>query len=321
MTTTRNHIIWLRVIAALLVVIGHGMLISADLYEENSDVILRIVDFIYMFHVPLFMTISGYLFEYTEVCKHHCSTPLIEFIKKRFFRLMMPFFIIMFLYTKPIKFLTGVYSELDLHFLLATHHLWYLYVLFVVLIIAKIVVDHMHGKCPPRVFMAICICMNIASVWFEGPVHHILFYCYYFLLGMLLCRAEEAGKRFLEGMVVSICLWLVSLGIGSLLQERSVVLIAINKLSTSSAIIILLFLLFARVKGRSLPKVIKVLGDYCMGIYLFHEPMMNIFSYWIPAKWSGVWVYSIIMSSICVFGSMCITFLIRKLHLFFMIGE
>jgi fucose 4-O-acetylase-like acetyltransferase len=69
-----NWIDWAKTIGILLVIMGHGGLVS-DEYKQ----------FIYSFHMPLFFIISGYLFK---------SLPLKDRLKKDMHSLIIPYFII-----------------------------------------------------------------------------------------------------------------------------------------------------------------------------------------------------------------------------------
>lgn len=82
----------LKGFAIILMVIGHAISWSFDDYknlfalDNPSDSFKRatvIYDFIYSFHMPLFFMISGYLLSFKQ--------GYINIIKKRFFRLMVPY--------------------------------------------------------------------------------------------------------------------------------------------------------------------------------------------------------------------------------------
>ena len=82
-TTFPNRIAYfdiLKGIAIFLVVLGHCLQIFTPNWQEN-----KIALSIYMFHMPLFIFISGYFF-YPSVKK----IPLKEFIVKKFIRLYLP---------------------------------------------------------------------------------------------------------------------------------------------------------------------------------------------------------------------------------------
>lgn len=78
-----KNIAFLQVFGILLVVLGHS---------TNNGGIPFFSKWIYSFHMPLFIFISGFLFYLTT--KDICNINLYEFIKKKFVRLILPYIII-----------------------------------------------------------------------------------------------------------------------------------------------------------------------------------------------------------------------------------
>lgn len=89
-----NKITNLRALAIMLVVLGHSIIIYKsgwNYYTTGQDCQLfnYVCLFIYLFHMPLFFSISGYLF--IDSCtKKKISTIL----KNKFKRLIIPYLII-----------------------------------------------------------------------------------------------------------------------------------------------------------------------------------------------------------------------------------
>lgn len=85
----KDEIVWLSVLqgwAMLLVVIGHVRHGASTFVWETP-----LQNFIYSFHMPLFMFISGYLFYLTQMRK---SKAYSEMIKNKAQRLLIPYFIL-----------------------------------------------------------------------------------------------------------------------------------------------------------------------------------------------------------------------------------
>ncbi len=114
----RCDILYIRVIATLLVVLGHS-----EFYDGfsgfRSEMIPGINDntiwnllcrIIYSFHMALFFGISGALVAYSSEKKGVESFHFSVFLKKKINRLLFPFFVITFFYALPIKFITGRYE-------------------------------------------------------------------------------------------------------------------------------------------------------------------------------------------------------------------
>ncbi len=124
-------------IGIILVVIGHY-------YPENSPSFYKdLRDFIYTFHMPLFLLMSGGMYIYTKK-----DIPWVSFIKKKLKRIALPYLIVS-LFIIGIKLLTqkGAYVEngVDCMSFLrifykpeAGYFLWYLWVLLWMYIICSL---------------------------------------------------------------------------------------------------------------------------------------------------------------------------------------
>ena len=124
MHTRNNYLDFIKGIAIILVIIGHVVQYSLGVgFFENPLFI-----FIYSFHMPLFMGISGYLFYYSE------KRSIGYIVKKRFEQLIVPLLIwtfivyILILLKKPEANLT---ESLLLYFRLLPREYWFLFILFI----------------------------------------------------------------------------------------------------------------------------------------------------------------------------------------------
>lgn len=154
---TITHVDWidfLKVIATLLVIIGHCTYYNIqspyggiNLLDNNcgaslsSKLINYLIGFIYTFHMPLFMAISGMCFFLSQQ-KRKQSFPYL--VKSKWKRLLIPFLGVSIFYSIPLKWLSGYWdnSANTLHdmllgqlFLLGNTHLWYVFSLFWIFII------------------------------------------------------------------------------------------------------------------------------------------------------------------------------------------
>ena len=111
----------LRILLVILVVIGHatyydiitpfggiqyGMLMKESGIQDTAFHVLmsEITNFIYTFHMPAFIALSGSLFALGK------KIGFKDFIIKKAKRLMIPFFIVWLLWNIPIKYMTEYYS-------------------------------------------------------------------------------------------------------------------------------------------------------------------------------------------------------------------
>ena len=153
-----------RVITMLLVIIGHSTYthIPTDFGSLNYPVpdgictsyfiLSKLVYFIYSFHMPVFMAISGLCFS----LGFHKTTSFRRLATGKGKRLLIPFVLVTTLVAVPIKYIGGYYSEsenifhdiiLGQYLLMGNSHLWFLLSLFLCFIIFYLI-EPVHRKSP-----------------------------------------------------------------------------------------------------------------------------------------------------------------------------
>lgn len=145
----------LKIVAMLLVIIGHCIYLSIStpyggtpyancLYKGEHSLTLKafavLSMFIYSFHMPLFMSISGMCLR-LSLRKNQTWG---QFARKKAKRLLVPFLCVTFLYAVPLKYLSG-YFDLSQNvikdiflgqvLLLGNSHLWYVISLFEIFLV------------------------------------------------------------------------------------------------------------------------------------------------------------------------------------------
>jgi len=181
----------------LLVVIGHctyfqiitdfgGCDYSQYFNEDDliTKLLMEIVRFIYVFHMPLFMGLSGALFR-MGIQNNRYKT-LKPMVISKWKRLMIPFVAVTFLYSVPLKYLSGYYKYSDnlfwdiiagQLFLQGNSHLWYCMTLFAIMIIAFILKS---GINLPHTYKVI-ILLGMYFVSFIIKIQAIKLICQYLL--------------------------------------------------------------------------------------------------------------------------------------------
>lgn len=113
--------------------------------EKECELLATLKYIINIIQMPLFFSLSGYLF-YGSVNKYSLKT----IIAKKNKRLIIPYIFICFLWMDPIKFILKVpHYEIDCLGTIIKHqiiglnngHLWFLYTLFAIFILFKILND------------------------------------------------------------------------------------------------------------------------------------------------------------------------------------
>lgn len=199
----------IRIVATLLVVIGHctyysiitmygginytNIIQNYDLTNAKTYSILCIlIRVIYSFHMPLFFSLSGSLFYLSLNSIKESSFK--KFIHKKFYRLIIPFFLVTLIYSVPLKYVSGYYEEsndvmrniiIGQIFIQGNTHLWFLLTLFFIFVIALILEKLLISSCI-KVLIIIAIYLvgfrleNYVLIY-DVSIYLLWFYCgYYF---------------------------------------------------------------------------------------------------------------------------------------------
>lgn len=143
---------YIRVFVTLLVVMGHCTYFEIQTkyggcnyiqYANNLSIAFKLVRevsaIIYLFHMQLFMALSGALF-YITYAK---GITLKQLVYKKMQRLLIPFIIVTLCYAVPLKYISGYYDKSQIIirdvivgqlFIQGNTHLWFLLVLFLIFI-------------------------------------------------------------------------------------------------------------------------------------------------------------------------------------------
>lgn len=145
-----SEILLIQIVATYLVILGHSYPFVTPLPEW----LIRTQVFIYCFHMPLFVWISGYLLIYTQQSLRNTTG---TFVKKRFIKLLVPYFVLSLVAIIPKYFLqpylndsVGLDSYSVLRMFLVPRenvwgHFWFLPMIFL-LGIAGICIDKLLRK-------------------------------------------------------------------------------------------------------------------------------------------------------------------------------
>lgn len=329
--TYLNHIVHLRGIMVLFVVLGHALTIFVSDYAGHKMIesafgsTLRTI--IYSFHMPVFMAISGYLF-FFEVQKDLNNSLFDGFGKfaiKKAKRLLVPFILILYFWRKPLFFLADptIYDGMTVPQVIknylsvtTTGALWFLYVLFALFIFNRLFVKIIWNS-NKSIFICLVIFSfaSVLSYKFSGPIHHVMLYNIYFMLGSVIHKFENKFKKwFLPAFVL-----LTIVGTASIIFIKSDGLIkSLITFVTASSDVYISFAL-SRKFEHFLMKPISVISNLSMGIYLFHEPIIISIGSRLPDVRGGTLILIFVIIGLTL--SMGMTVIIRRLKLNFIIGE
>lgn len=267
-----NKISVIRAIAIITVVFGHSIILydpSWGLYTPgyHSDFLRIVKKIINLYQMPLFFSLSGFLF-YFSVLKEES---LHIFLKKKLKRIMFPYFIICFLWMDPIKLLLHVpgYDNIigiitDQLLFKNNGHLWYLPTLFLIFVLYKILfkIKLRNNKYFDLVLLLISFVLNHYSYVFY--MNLIFYYQYYFLLGYFIHKYNFNIKYT---WMTPICI-IILLIIGINTPSATVITVL-------STMIIILFYHTKYYKFETSIFLQKI-SKNSFGIYLFHSPLIYI---------------------------------------------
>lgn len=275
-----NYIDFLQFIGPIFVIIGHAM--NGLTY---NPILNPIKDWIYIFHMPLFFFISGYLFIYKEGLQNKSYK---DFIKGKFLRLMLPYIVLNIIFIIP-KFLGSAFIKDQVEFSLQYFiyiflapraniwgHLWFLFALFLVYLISPIF--EVIRKNKKKVYWVILIIACLLIFLFR-PIHSDWFAAndlqkdlLYFVIGMLIAYVpiEKIKNKLNKSGIIALIVLDVALSIiWGFYKDIQIIqlLIGINTI----------FILFAipivfNINNKFITKQAK----YSFAIYIMHWPAILI---------------------------------------------
>lgn len=316
----------LKVCAVVLVVLAHTTRMytaSGAIHMGENAILTAITTFIYRFHMPLFIFLSGTIY---QICITNGKYKSIKaFFCNKLKRLMIPYFAFGILYVAPVVVYTGVttysYPRYVMEGIILSHdsrHLWFLWTLFVIFIITralKSIFDRFRFALPCLTILAIVVSAihdGHFPAWFS-IVYVAQYYCY-FLMG---CLFESNTK--LKNMLNQY--WYIAI-------PYFIVLIFARKNGGIYDIVfaVLGIIMSYCIGTKSIEHISKFrlyaqLQDTSMGIYLFHPMIIYICFYHIKNIPVNPYVSCVTVFVFALALSYILTKIIKKLHLSVFIGE
>ena len=311
----------IRAIAIIIVVLGHSIILYSPhwgIYQTSNKVYIFEVlkDIINIIQMPLFFSLSGYLF-YKTISKKQM---LFNFVKTKFKRLIIPFIAIALFWMIPIKcflnypnYVNKSFLEiLQLLFSLSdSGHLWYLPTLFFIFIIMFVVCkilkikeqNYKYGL----IFLLFLILFVVSSkIYINLYINNIFSYLIYFYLGFLVCKYEDNLIKINKIAIIFITIILIILSL------------IFNNIYLNLGTAILTVLMFNIVMPSKTNKIIDKISTNSFGIYLLHSPLIYItYTYLSNANPLLVVFINFVCFGLLAFG---LTELLRKTPLKIFIG-
>lgn len=267
-----DYITLSKALGIILVVVGH---FTSTVYMPTYYVEMK--ELIFSFHMPLFMMLSGFLFQ-LSLNKKSGDISLIPFLKKKFLRLMIPYFFISALIAL-LNFILGHYISVkrvvDGRYLLEILYtnvggsavfLWFMYTLFVVFLISAFCMRIKGGITILGILSIVLYFVPLPEFFYLSYVHSFLIY---FWGGMILFLLTDRDKIHLSFRYTFVAMCL--LGIAYSGREWFTAEYAkrlLNLLCGLSGSYLVICVAYAFRQGGN--KWLLSLGKYSASIYLLH---------------------------------------------------
>ncbi len=322
----------IKIITTILVVFGHvTRMYTPDgiVHPLNKSIVLDyITSFIYSFHMPLFVAVSGSIYYFVKMRLNKYSNNS-QFIINKAQRLLIPYVVFGILYVAPIMILCNFTESSYLNYIiegiilsLNPRHLWYIFMLFNVFMAFQFLNKYITKY--PKLFMFIFILFNIAS--YKLPVYFQLNttfrYLIYFYIGYLFEKNKNDFK--LNPKKITITSFLFLLVANYLLKVSNGVIpyIILNMICAFLGIIFMYTSVqLLNIKFIMNLKLYKIIKENSFGIYLFHPMIIYVLFYWLGDKDINPFLLSFIIFVITMIISDSFTRIIRRLRLNVLIGE
>lgn len=321
----------IRSFAILVVVLGHSIILySSDwnLYPTSVSVPLLgklkwIIDVIQM---PLFFSLSGYLFVFT----HQKKYGLLRLVKNKALRLLVPYVAVGVIWLLPIRMAVGFPSYRDMSLmaflkkLLTSEdvgHLWFLPALFSVFVLSELILSAVEKILGIKKTSALFLCLVAICLYFGGyrigidypPLLGAFNNLVWFGLGYLLNTYEKFLRRIYDNRLIKWGLLLLNITLYTYCGIRA---------SSTLFYLLLRGLCIINVYGATPERtcqIIEKVDRNSFGIYLFHSPMIYFTFSIIPNAPPII----VVFINFAIFGVIAyeLTELVRKTKLKVMIGE
>ncbi len=291
----------LKLLAILLVIIGHttyinikvkygfGAYFEPEYYSDFYKMMLKIVQFIYQFHMPLFIFISGALF-YKEINKENFSFE--NLLNKKIKSLLIPYLAYGILYTIMVKLIAGYYSFDNLPYVViyevllgqnTTQHIWFLPTLFFITIMFYVV--YITLKKDKKLLTIFFIIMSLFMLQINVTFPGVKYFTKLFLFFGLGCFFEDIRVKFekfsykREIVLFIICSALSLILYKILINIKSIFvkdIIDILFIIIAIFVCIIISIMITKIKRIRNCNLYKKILDYSFEIYVLGDPINYI---------------------------------------------
>lgn len=268
---------YLKAFACILVVIGHLIQSFQKSDIDNYQSVTSFINwFIYLFHMPIFFCISGYLYEKTK--KDFTWNNYKNFEIKKIVNLAIPYFTfyllfvgINMLFSNSVNTPRGIDDILDI-FNNPMAPYWFLYALLSIFIVIPIIEKVFKNK--KYLIIITLLFLKIGSIFIKTNVYFldmIFANAFYFYLGNFINNKELKKENGIRKSIYNMLMALVYIAIAIIIymniREINNYVFEIIKIVMAVAGIFISVNIFKMIKSS---KILDTMKNYTFQIYLLH---------------------------------------------------
>ena len=257
----------LRGFAILLVLLGHSIL-AYPINLETYSWCKLLHNYIYSFHMQLLFIISGYLYAIGS------KKPYMQYIKGKFFRLLVPYFVFSLLVTlSRFLFSNFVNRQIDLpivdiitNILLYAGQYWFLYVLFFIFAAFPLIENMLNRRLYKYAVIGAWIYLLLFPLDIETfAIPSIIYHGFFFFIGYSLVQKNiNQITLWLNNKYVFFCMVLLFLLVCHIPEGTNVVASIICPFIGSA----LFYGIVLRLRNTLVINIVSMFGEYSLQLYL-----------------------------------------------------
>lgn len=297
--------------------------------QMKSELLTSITEYIYLFHMPVFVAVSGSLYYYLkrELNKYKNTK---RYVINKFERLLVPYFFIAIFALLPTLYVLGLQNNIGYYLiknillLAGPNHLWYLVMIFNIFIIF----DYFENAFFVNNFFSIFTFLLILNIFshklpsifqINGTFEYFVFFYFGYYIQMKFNYLKEILQNKFS-LIISFIGTIVIYCLCNNVSENMIIIIILKKFVAILGII-MIYSLSLEINKRITNNIFEKFSDYSFGIYLLHPIIIYIIYHLIRNNIFNVYITVVIIFIVTFFTSIFVINLLRKINLGYLIGD
>ena len=305
-------------------------IITSKLYDFVD---LNLIPFIYIFHMPLFIFVSGALF-YKECIREDIKFD--DIIRKKFKRLIIPYIVYGVTYNIIIKTLAKFYVLKNVPYAVIaetllgmniTQHIWFLPTLFITTIIFYIVFNGLLNKDIKKLSIVIFVIALFSlhiNITFPGVKYLPLLFIAFSFGAIFEKYRENIESKFKDKylyIIIALIFFIIGVNLVIIGDKIRITFLSdlIQTLEVLNLILSIFFISFFISKFEIITenKIFKLVNKYSFEIYILGDPL-NYLIIFLISKFNLAYIYKTLGGTLIILltrtvGIGCITIIFAKI--------